>query len=214
MNLDGHWWAGSITLLIMLGYEVRLIFLQKQHPDQLARSAHATLREDWLTAVSAQKGSEILAVQTLRNSVMAATMTASTAVLGLIGSVTLAFPTLHNAHSSASNSDAWYQVALLLALMLLLFASLVSSTMAVRFYNHAGFVGGMPVESEQRKKWNALGIRYVRRAGLLYSWGIRHLIMVAPILASIVHPFAGPAAAIVIVSALYVFDRTDISNPL
>ena len=36
-----------------------------------------------------------LAVQTLRNSLMSATMTASTAMLGLIGTVTLAAPSLH-----------------------------------------------------------------------------------------------------------------------
>ena len=52
-------------------------------------------------ALSRQPGSEILAIQTLRNSVMSATMTASTAVLGLMGTVSLAAPSLDASFGSA-----------------------------------------------------------------------------------------------------------------
>jgi hypothetical protein len=40
-----------------------------------------------------------------------------------------------------------------LVLMALLFALLLSSAMAVRFYNHAGFICAMPVGSEARRRW-------------------------------------------------------------
>ena len=43
--------------------------------------------------------------------------------------------------------------------------------------------------------------------GMLYSWGLRHLVLVAPILASIVHPAAGPVAALCLVAVLVKFDR-------
>ena len=79
------WLATLTTVGVLFGYEVVLALAQRRRPDRMARSAHAVLREEWFTAVSQQKGSEILAVQTLRNSLMSATMTASTAVLGLIG---------------------------------------------------------------------------------------------------------------------------------
>jgi hypothetical protein len=79
--------------------------------------------------------------------------------------------------------------------------------MAVRYYNHAGFVSAMPVESEARQRWAAAGIAYVRKAGILYSWGLHYLILVAPILASIIHPMAGPFAALLVVCVLYGFDR-------
>jgi hypothetical protein len=39
--------------------------------------------------------------------------------------------------------------------------------MAVRYFNHLGFIGGMPVESTGRKRWAATGQVYARRAGLL-----------------------------------------------
>lgn len=203
------WLATFTTVAMLLCYEGVLAVAQRRRPQQMARSAHAILREAWFDAVSGQKGSEILAVQTLRNSLMSSTMTASTAALGLMGTVTLAAPSLHASFGGVATLPA-ITPRLVLELLLLsqLFASLVCSAMAVRYFNHAGFVSGMPVESEARQRWASAGRAYVRRAGILYSWGLRHLILVAPVLASLLHPWAGPIAAALVVGALMGFDRS------
>jgi len=202
------WLATLATIAVLLVYETVLTVAHQQRPEKMARSAHAALREDWFSAVSQQKGSEILAVQTLRNSLMSATMTASTAMLGLVGTVTLAAPSLHASFGEpALLPSVTPRLILELLLLSLLFASLVCSAMAVRYYNHVGFISGMPVESEARKRWAEAGIAYVRRAGVLYSWGLRHLILVAPILACLLHPLAGPIAAVLVVIVLVRFDR-------
>ncbi|MES2979092.1 MAG: DUF599 domain-containing protein [Pseudomonadota bacterium] len=195
------WICALITVLVMLGYEAGLWLMQRRNPGRVARFAHVSLREDWFNTLSEHPGTEVLAVQTLRNSVMSATMTASTAVLGLIGSVTLAAPGL------STVPHFTVRVALELLLMATLFASLVSSAMSIRYYNHAGFIASMPPGSEARKRWAAPALLYLRRAGLLYSWGLRHLILVAPLLASIVHPLAGPVSAVLLVPVLLRFDR-------
>jgi hypothetical protein len=204
------WSAALLTLLVLATYETVLASAQRRHPDRLARSAHAALRADWFNAVSQHKGSEILAVQTLRNSLMSATMTASTAVLGLMGTVTLATPSLRA--SLGENGLPHFTPVLLLELILLalLFASLVCSAMAIRYYNHMGFISGMPVDSGARQRWTPAGTAYVRRAGILYSWGLRHLVLVAPVVASLLHPFAGPPAALVVVAVLWTFDRVGV----
>lgn len=203
------WVAASATVAVLATYEMALLLAQRRHPARVARLVHAGLREDWLAAISRQRGSEVLAVQTLRNSLMSATMTASTAVLGLMGTATLAAPSLHawlgEGPGQAPHITA--RLALELVLMALLFASLLCSAMAVRYYNHAGFIAAMPVESEERRRWSGVGALYLRRAGLLYSWGLRHLLLVAPILSSIVYPWAGPVAAVLIVLVLTGFDR-------
>ena len=175
----------------------------------MAPSAHATLREDWFDAVSAHRGSEILAVQTLRNSLMSATMLASTAALGLMGTVTLAAPSLHATFAGATPvaSLATPRLALELLLLALLFASLVSTVMAVRFFNHAGFIAGMPTESPARARWERAGKAYVRKAGLLYGVGLRHLVLVVPVVAALLSPVAGPVAAVAVVAVLLAFDR-------
>ena len=209
MNNTMTWLAAAITVGVLLAYELALLVAQRRNPQRLARTAHAALREDWFLSISAYKGSEVLAVQTLRNSVMSATMTASTAVLGLMGTVTLAAPSLRDSLGGADIAAPHFtpRLALELVLLALLFASLFASTMAVRYYNHAGFVSAMPVDSDARQRWSAAGITYVRKAGVLYSWGLHYLILVAPILASILHPLAGPFAAVLVVGMLYGFDR-------
>ena len=69
---------------------------------------------------------------------------------------------------------------------------------------------GMSLVSPSVGSWAGAGAAYVRRAGLLYSWGLRHLVMVAPVLAFILHPVAGPVAALLAVGVLFAFDRVHI----
>jgi hypothetical protein len=86
MNTFTTWWPWAATVALLLAYAVYLAVLARGP----AWRVHGRLRDDWLEAMSAQAGTEILAVQTLRNSVMTATMTASTAALGLMGALGLA----------------------------------------------------------------------------------------------------------------------------
>jgi hypothetical protein len=208
-------WLAFATVAVLLAYEAGLLVLQRLRPRRWARSAHAALREDWFAAVSAQPGSEVLAVQTLRNSLMSATMTASTAALALMGTVTLAVPSLHAAFEVGSPRAVMLTPRLVLELMMLtlLVASLVSSVMAVRYYNHVSFIVGMPVGSPARRHWHAAGRAYVRKAGLLYSVGLRHLVLVAPLVASLLHPAAGPVTAVVLVAVMSGLDRSGLALP-
>ena len=166
------WLTALVTVTVLLVYEVSLAVSQRRRPGLVARTVHANLREDWFEAVSAQKGSEVLAVQTLRNALMSASMTASTAALGLMGTATLAAPSLHAEFGDGASALSLFMSRLAMELVLLaLLPSLVSSMMAVRYYNHAGFVGGMPVESEARMRWTAAGTAYVGKAGVLLARG-------------------------------------------
>jgi len=201
MQADWAWvW---LTLAVLALYEAVLVL-----PQSLALARHAGLREEWFRVVSVQKGSEVLAVQTLRNSLMSATMLASTAALALMGTVSLAAPSLHEGFDAAGGlATLGPRLVLELVLLALLFVSLVSSMMAVRFYNHAGFIGGMPVDSEARVRWTDAGVRYVRRAGVLYGVGLRQLVLVVPVVATLLLPASGPVAAVVVAAVLYSLDR-------
>lgn len=203
------WWPAALTVVVIVGYELVLSFTERRYPDRVARSSHAQLRETWLAAVAAQPGSEILAVQTLRNSLMSATMTASTAALGLMGTATLAAPSLHDALADTSDWSRLLAPRPLLELLLLglLFLSLVSSVMSVRYYTHVSFIAGMPSGSAAKEQWLASGRLYIRQAGRLYSHGLRHLVLVAPVVAALLQPLAGPVAAILAVAMLRRFDR-------
>jgi len=205
-----NWLATGSTVALVALSELSLLFLQRRQPARWARAVHARLREDWYQAVSGQPGSEILAVQTLRNSLMSATMLASTTVLALMGTLTLSVPSLHAGLAAGSAAVGTVpRMVLVLTLLGLLFVSLVATLMAVRFYNHASFIGAMPVDSPARASWASTGARYVRKAGILYGIGLRQLVLVLPVVAALLVPVAGPAIAAIVAAALFAFDHVD-----
>lgn len=203
------WTLTLASIGVLLAYVLHLAW----RPGQRARHVHAALREDWFDAVSAQPGTEVLAVQTLRNSVMTATMIASTSALGLMGAISLAAPSLRVLlEAGATQTPVTPRSVLEFALMALLFITVVASAMAVRNYTHAGFVVGMPVESAARRRWAATGKAHLRSAGVLYGWGWRCLVLVAPILVSMVHAAAGLAAALLVTGMLLRLERAAIAE--
>ncbi len=205
------WWPTLWTVAIVVAYEVGLAIAERRHPTRVARSSHAQLRQVWFDAIAGEAGAEILAVQTLRNSLMSATMTASTAALGLMGTATLAIPSLHEA---LIQDVGWSGLlaprpVIELVLLSLLFVSLFSSVMAVRYYTHLSFIAGIPANSATKQQWLTTGRKYIAQAGRLYSLGLRHLILVAPVVAGLLHPLAGPVAALLVVGTLLRFDRIE-----
>lgn len=149
-----------------------------------------------------------MAVQALRNSLMSATIAASTAALALMGTITIAGSAVAQgiAHLSSSGPVALRPVLEAL-LMLALIASYVCSAMAMRFFNHASLVMSIPVGTPERRSFNPMAQEYVHRAGLLYSWGLRFFLMIAPLVAGIVNPLVMPLMTVVLVAVLWLFDR-------
>ena len=207
MNSTGSWAALVTSVLLIGGYELLQWMTEQRDPQTTARAAHAALREEWVRALSGQGGSEIVAVQTLRTSLMSATISASTAALALVGTLSLTV-------SSASQGLGLFGLTslspgLVIELMLLgtLFASYVCSATAMRYFSHAGFVMSLPVASPQREARLATAIDYVRRAGSLYGWGLRAFFLVAPLIAGLIHAFAMPLASLALVLVLRALDR-------
>lgn len=165
--------------------------------------------------MSEQVGSEIIAVQTLRNSLMSATLTTSTAALGLMGTVTLAASSLHAMLTDSSSLAAWVQPRALMEVLLMvaLFSAMACSAMAVRYLNHASYILSMPVMSVTRQNWQGTGIHHLRRGGVLYGWGLRSLLMVAPLVVSIVSPLAGPLASLGLLVVLWQLDQVNFNEP-
>ncbi len=201
-----NWALVGLSLLLLVGYEWRVHHVGSRDPRRMARYAHARLRGEWVTSMSAQPGFEIVAVQALRNSQMSATISASTAALAVMGAVSLSGGSLaaHVEHWSSAES---LHTVLQALLVLVLFASYVCSAMAMRYWGHASFVMSMPVASPQRQPLNAAAAEHVRRAGILYGWGLRLFLMVAAVVAGIVHPWAMLPVTLLLLVALHYFDR-------
>ena len=201
------WLAFGVSLFIFVAYEGWVLWVGRRRPHRMARYAHARMRSDWAAVLSDRPGFEIVAVQTLRNSLMSATIIASTAALGLMGTITLAGGTMLESFAHVRGEGDPVRPVLEGLLMLVLFASYVCSSMAMRYYNHAGFVMSMPAQSEARKPLDPMARDYVERAGLLYSWGLRCFLMIAPLVAGIVNPLLMPVMTAGLVFVLWMFDR-------
>jgi hypothetical protein len=201
MNDMLSWVAVLVSTLIVLGYELLLQRAARRDPTATARSAHLELRAQWVKALARQPGSEILGVQALRNSLMSATINASTAALALMGSISLL------AARGGLMQPFSIQLALEAALLLTLFATYVCSALSMRFYHHAGFAISLPVGSPERESHFELAVTYVQRGGLLYSWSLHFFLSAAPIVAGLMNPLAMPLGALGLLLVLSLFDR-------
>jgi hypothetical protein len=208
MNPIFAWGSLALALLLIVGYEVHAHQASKRDPAHQARFVNAHMRKAWVQAMSAQPGFEIVSVQALRNSLMSATVAATTAALALMASLTLGGASLAAGLGHPSGEGITLLHVLLGAGAVgLLFASYVCSAMSMRYYGNATQVMSMPVASPERQRLNPLATDYVQRAGRLYGWALRLFLMVVPMVAGIVHPLALVPATVALLVALHFFDQ-------
>jgi uncharacterized membrane protein len=208
MNPIAAWGSLALSLLLIVGYEVHAHQVSKRDPTHQARFVNAHMRMAWAQAMAVQSGFEIVAVQALRNSLMSATVVASTAALALMASLTLGGASLAAglAHPSGEGITLLHVLLGAVAVSVLL-ASFVCSAMSMRYYGNATLVVSMPVASPERKRLNPLAVDYVQRAGRLYSWALRLFLMVVPMVAGVVHPLSLLPATVALLVALRFFDQ-------
>lgn len=208
MNIESivAWAFFTLSLLLLVGYEWRVHHIGQKQPERLARYANAKLRMHWVASMGDKPGFEIVAVQALRNSLMAASISASTAALAVMGALSMLGASLFSNLTRWSGENALPTV-LQAMLVGLLFASYVCSAMSTRHYSHASFIMSMPVGQPERQAMNPGAANHVRRAGLMYSWGLRLFLMVLPVVAGIVHPLAMLPATALLLVGLILFDQ-------
>lgn len=197
------WIALFVSVLLLGSYELRLWRVARRDPTATARSSHRKLRDQWVRALSVEKGSELLAVQSLRNSLLSATINASTAALALMGSMSLMMS--HAAHVTSELTPA---VVLRWLLSATLFAAYVCSAFSMRYYHHAGFAMSLRVGSSVREQYIELAASYVGNGGVLYSWSLRCFLFLAPIVGGLLSPLLMPILSLMLLFVLARFDRT------
>lgn len=200
------WLPLLFSLGVMTSYELWFRSRSRRFPLQFARSVHASIRTRWVHELMQKPGSELLAIQTIRNSVMSATVTASTAVLALMGIVTVLSNRLGpDGLHALTFSPKTIVASLLIAIM---FATFVFSAMAVRFFNHAGYLMGSQAQGTARTAISDLAARYVVRAGNYYSQGMRTLLWLTPAATGLLNIWLMIPAATVLIYVMVWFDRS------
>lgn len=74
---------------LLLAYQGYLSYRERKQPGYATHGLNALARVRWVEAVMQDGRKDVLAVQTLRNSMMAASIMASTAILLVIGALNL-----------------------------------------------------------------------------------------------------------------------------
>lgn len=175
-----------ISAALMAAYHAWLARKVVKNPAYTVQAVNRIARAAWVESIMRGDGKEVLAVQTLRNSTMAATFLASTAVLLIIGVLTLSGQadkmesTWHSLNVlGGRHSELW--MAKLLVMLLDLFAAFFSFTMAVRVFNHVGYLVNVPEDLRHGAITPAHVAVHLNRAGKFYSYGMRAYYFVVPL---------------------------------
>jgi uncharacterized membrane protein len=200
---------GASFALILL-YHLFLRNKVLRNPTYTVQAINRQARTAWVQTVM-QERNGILAVQTLRNSTMAATFLASTSVLLIIGVLTLTESDKLQASWHALNIvGTTHQELWLIKIMCLLLDLLVaffSFAMSIRIFNHVGYLINVPLSLELQMINPANVALHLNRAGSFYSIGMRAYYFTVPLVFWLFGPHFMLIATVGLLVVLYRIDR-------
>ncbi|WP_223246935.1 DUF599 domain-containing protein [Sulfuriferula thiophila] len=192
-------------------YHLYLAYKVKKRPTYTIQAVNRIARTAWVETIMAERR-DILAVQTLRNSTMAATFLASTAVLLIIGVLTLSGQgaNLSNTWHALNMVGATHDSMWLAKLMLLLsdlFVAFFCFSMSIRMFNHVGFMINVPLALNHKMISPRHVALHLNRAGKFYSIGMRAYYFSVPMVFWLFGPHFMVASTILLIFVLYFLDR-------
>jgi len=198
------------TAIVIIAYHTHLYMVFRRNPLETSIGITNHARQMWVTGVMKDKR-DILAVQTLRNQVMAATFLASTAILICLGSFSAAFrPGVFNEVSHALNllgtkTEILWMFKLML-LGILFFATFFNFTLTIRYYNHVGFMINTFQPNDSTVSADAV-TEVLNHGALHYTIGMRGFYFSVPLALWLFGPIWMLAGSLVLVVVLYRLDR-------
>ncbi|CAM6100137.1 unnamed protein product [Calypogeia fissa] len=198
--------AGQI---LMVAYHLRLIYRVRNDPLNTVIGVNQVNRRAWVNFIMQDgKGNGVLGVQTIRNSIMASTLLASTAITlsSLIGALVTG-----NSSGKASNlivgsHDNTILQVKYLSLLICFFLAFVCHVQAIRYSSHVSFLISIPMGD------NAPGLspeyvnRLLHRSTNFFSLGLRAYYFSFPLLLWLFGPIPQFACALVMVLFLNIVD--------
>ena len=201
-----------LSCALFLAYLSFIKIMVRRNPAYTIQGITALARTAWVRSVMEDR-KDILAVQTLRNSTMAATFLASTAILLTVGVLTLTGQgdKLRITWQALDFMDSGHQSLLevkLVILLLDLFAGFFFFSSSVRLYNHVGYMINAPYNRRERVMSPSVVAAQLNRAGHHYSMGMRGFYSMVPLVFWIFGPLFLLGATVVMLAILYHLDRT------
>jgi uncharacterized membrane protein len=154
---------------------------------------------------------EILAIQTLRNSVMAASFMATTAMFLIIGTLNMSSQIeqwaikWHSSLPADSLSISW-QIKLTF-LVLVFFIAFFCFSMSIRFFNHVGYMINLSCDISTDTESYKRTCAYINKAGIYYTFGTRIFFFSLPIIMWFFSPFLLILATLGLIGGLAMLDK-------
>lgn len=200
------------SLSLLAGYYFYVGYRTRKNPTYSVQAINNLARAEWVDSIMRDPGKEVLAVQTLRNSTMAATFLGSTAVLLIIGVLTLSAQgdkmegTWHMLNiAGTTRTEMW--LFKLLVILLNLLVAFFSFSMAIRVFNHVGYMINVPMSRKHPKLHPVHVAAHLNRAGYFYSMGMRSYYFCVPLVFWLFGPLFMLLSSVTLVMVLYRLDR-------
>ncbi len=209
-NTDLYTFAICAVLLAI--YHLYLRYRTYKNPQYSVQAVNKLARTAWVDTMMAGGKPDVIAVQTLRNSTMAATFLASTAVLLIIGVLSLSGQgeklsgTWHALNIvGVTRTELW--LGKLLVMLIDLFVAFFSFAMSVRVYNHVGYMINVPTSLNHRSITPRHVAAHLNQAGKYYSIGMRAYYFLVPLVFWLFGPHFMLVATVMLIAVLSRIDR-------
>lgn len=202
------WFAACVIAVIV--YEIRERGRHADSDSPSLRGWQARVRAQWVATLMHSGRHEILAVQTLRNSVMATSFMASLAGLAIPGVFTMSADVNRQAtewHGAIGLSFAASLHPLkMMVLVAIFFSAFVLFVQAIRLYNHVGYMMVLPADTPQSVA-PAEVARFLNLAGGSFTHGVRVFFACLPAAAWLVDVHLLVLATVILLLLYRQFDR-------
>jgi uncharacterized membrane protein len=201
-----HEIAAVAAALALLGaYHLFVRFRTRTDPDFRIQGVLNRGREAWVERMI-REDLGILAVQTLRNSIMAATFFATTAVAFIVGTITLSMQSgalRHVSEALAASDERWWFLKIVILLVDMLSAFFFFSQ-AIRYLTHVSLMISVPPEAASP----SMVAKLLIQAGRFHTRGMRCYYYAGPVLLWLFGPIYLVLATCGLIAALYFLDRS------
>jgi uncharacterized membrane protein len=201
------------SAFLVAAYYVRLVARTRRDPTSSIHGVNELARSLWVRNVMGNSGKDIMAVQTLRNFIMGATLMATTAAFLILGTLTLtgqAESISRSWHVSSgygsSSAELWiFKVLCLLAVFITAFFAFA---MAIRLANHVVFMVNVPGPWSHPALTPEGVADRLNGAGRHFATGMRAFFFAVPLVFWLFGPVFLVIASAGLVIALHRLDRT------
>jgi uncharacterized membrane protein len=210
--------AFAISALLVIAYYLFLRAKVKRDPTYTIHGVNEIARSQWVASIVANPGKDVMAVQTLRNFIMGASLMASTATFLIVGTLTLSGQAENISRSwhvlnAVGTHAAELWIVKVMCLLIDFIVAFFAFAMSVRLINHVVFMINIP-ERDRHHALSAAGVgRRLNRAGNMFAIGMRAFFFAVPLVFWLFGPAFLVVATLGLVVALYHVDRSERPAP-